>query len=425
MKKTEKTAAPAAAAKKKTTSSPARAKPAGRSATAPPLKAKPAAAKKTPTPPAKAKPAGAAAAKPAAAKPAASVSQPQGKHGLAILHEDQWILVVNKPSGMLSIGFPGFHGSSAQDILTEMHKKRGKQRIAVVHRLDRDTSGVMMFACSAEAKKAVMDDWQAIVSERTYRCVCSRLPRVEPLPDSGVINAPLAYNRHEVAFVPRPNDHKMLKEAEKAITRFKVIERGELYDLVECELDTGRKNQIRAHMAHLGHPVVGDDTYTGLELTEKDEKATASPIGRLALHARVLAFTHPFTGELHRFEIAEPDSFGRLVAQKGRSSAKAGSGLKAGLQAGAKTGTSAGKAAPGTRASGKSGAVEEKGPRNRKRLLSRKNADNVPGKDGYQRKENIEDITDLIPLPRRSRVKPAPDTSLFIPKKQTPGPRKK
>lgn len=409
MKKTEKTAAPAAAAKKKATSSPTRAKPAGRSATAAPAKAKPA-----------------AAAKPASGeKPAASVSQPQGKHGLAILHEDQWILVVNKPSGMLSIGFPGFHGSSAQDILTEMHKKRGKQRIAVVHRLDRDTSGVMMFACSAEAKKAVMDDWQAIVSERTYRCVCSRLPRVEPLPDSGVINAPLAYNRHEVAFVPRPNDHKMLKEAEKAITRFKVIERGEMYDLVECELDTGRKNQIRAHMAHLGHPVVGDDTYTGLELTEKDEKAAASPIGRLALHARVLAFTHPFTGELHRFEIAEPDSFGRLVAKKGRSSAKAGTGLKAGLQAGAKTGASAGKAAPGTRAFGKSGAVEEKGPRNRKRLLSRKNADNVPGRDAYQRKENIEDITDLIPLPRRARVKPAPDTSRFIPKKQTPGPRKK
>ncbi len=229
---------------------------------------------------------------------------------LEVLFEDQWLAVVAKPSGLLSVGFPGFRGKTAENVLSDMKKNRAKIRVSAVHRLDRDTSGVMMFALSPEAKERIMNTWQEMVSERTYRCACARLPGAEPLADSGTIDAPLAYNRNDVAYVPRKNDAKALKEAERAVTHFRVIERGARYDLVECELETGRKNQIRAHMAHLGHPVVGDEVYG----VERDAAASDSnPIGRLALHARVLAFTHPYTGDTLRFEVPEPPSFARLV----------------------------------------------------------------------------------------------------------------
>lgn len=314
--------------------------------------------------------------------------------GLSILHEDQWIIVVNKPSGMLSIGFPGSTTASAQDLLTELKQSRGKQRIAVVHRLDRDTSGVMMFACTAEAKKVIMDGWQKIVTERTYRCVCVRQGNAAPLEDTGTIKAPLAYNKNDVAFVPRPGDTKMLKDAEKAITHYKVIERGELYDLVECELETGRKNQIRAHMAYLGHPVIGDNVYGVTDEQDGTDsgKTAPSPIGRLALHARVLAFTHPFTGEVHRFELPEPESFAKIIATKNQISRK-------------------------SRVTTKNGVTYSKEKPDPKSKFAKK--------ERPPRKERIEDITDLKPISGGSRTKSNPKgISRFIPEKNKPKPRK-
>ncbi len=309
-----------------------------------------------------------------------SAKETKGPKGLSILHEDQWIIVVNKPSGMLSIGFPGSRTPSAQDLLTEMKKSKGKQRMAVVHRLDRDTSGVMMFACTAEAKTVIMDDWQRIVTERTYRCVCARDEKAPPLAETGTINAPLAYNIHDVAFVPRHGDTKHLKDAEKAVTHYKVVERGSTYDLVECELETGRKNQIRVHMAHVGHPIIGDEIYgmQNWEATEATNKTSVpSPIGRLALHARVLAFIHPFTGEKLRFEIPEPASFAKIVAVKVYIPRK-------------------------NRATSKNGNTYVK-----EKLSSRERP---------PRKEKIEDITDLKPIPGKKRPERGQTGSRFIPK---------
>lgn len=316
-------------------------------------------------------------------------------HALEILFEDDWIIVIEKPSGMLSVGFPGYRGRTAQEILSDMKKSRGKIQIAVVHRLDRDTSGVMMYAKSAEAKKRIMDDWQEIVTERTYRAVCARTRGAKPLPDSGTIDAPLAYNRQDVGFVPREGDRAALKEAEKAVTHFRVVERGQEFDLVECELETGRKNQIRIHMAHLGHPVVGDEVYGAMGA----EKGDAGPIGRLGLHARVLAFTHPFTGETRRFESPEPAAFLRLVQKK----------TKAGPNAMPR---SADKARSGV------ASTEEKLPR---RKRGKRQADDEREFGGSsergRNKSDSEDLSGLAPSPKRSRTKQPAGKSRFIPGK--------
>lgn len=250
---------------------------------------------------------------------------------LEILFEDRWIIIVSKPAGMLSVGYPGFRGKTAQDVLEDMRRGQGKARVEAVHRLDRETSGVMMFAFGSEARERIMNDWQEIVSERTYRCVCvhrSTYRGGTPLDDSGTMDAPLAYNKAHVAYVPRPDDPKALKEAERAVTRYRVIKRGERYDLVECELETGRKNQIRAHMKHLGHPIAGDPVYGARESGDSSGE-------RLALHARILAFTHPYTGECMRFEVPEPPFFAKLTGRKaavesGSGAAPKGAGARRG-----------------------------------------------------------------------------------------------
>ncbi|HOT61386.1 MAG TPA: RluA family pseudouridine synthase, partial [Treponemataceae bacterium] len=222
--------------------------------------------------------------------------------GLAVLFEDKWLVVISKPAGMLSVGYPGFRGKTAQDVLAARYP--GRDRIACVHRLDRDTSGVMVYARGAEAKKRMMSAWSTIVTERTYRCVALAPRDIPPLADEGTIDAPLAYNVHDVAYVPRPSDARARADALHAVTRYRVLARGSRADLVECELETGRKNQIRAHLAYLGHPIAGDEVYGRAASRVAEPRGHAA--NRLALHARVLAFVHPFTGEALRFEEPEP-----------------------------------------------------------------------------------------------------------------------
>ena len=346
-------------------------------------------------------------------------------HSLEVLFEDQWIIVVGKPSGMLSVGFPGNRSRTAEKILEDMHRSRGKIKIGAVHRLDRDTSGVMMFACTEEARTRIMDEWQDIVSERIYRCVCSRNPAAAPLPESGTIDAPLAYNRSDVAFVPRKGDAKALKDAEKAVTHFRVLVRGLKYDLVECELETGRKNQIRAHMAHLGHPVIGDEVYNGAH-PGSDRAQSESPIGRLALHARVLAFTHPFTGTQHRFEIPEPDTFEKIVKRGSKMSAANPSGAKV-PGAPQKRGSTQGQSPkyPGLNESGASRSAsykpgdadaEKKIPRRQRGKPVQTGAQEARRQGGRKERES-EDFTDLKEVPRKSRTRQETGKSRFIPGK--------
>ena len=267
-----------------------------------------------------------------------------GHERIEVLYEDEWIAVIFKPSGMLSVPYPGSKAKTALAVLEQIMRKKGSwaknHRPFTVHRLDRDTSGVMMFALSEAAQKKIMDSWHKMVTERLYRAVAenpSGRNAPKSLPDSGLIDDELAYNAYNVGFVPKPGDKpsfsKLTKQAVKnhynksrseqsiyernltvkggkaefktitARTHYKVILRGKTHTLFELSLDTGRKNQIRAHLASKGYPLAGDENY----------RAKTNPFGRLALHARTLEFDHPFTHEHLKFEVAEPTEWGEFI----------------------------------------------------------------------------------------------------------------
>lgn len=268
-----------------------------------------------------------------------------GHEKLDILFEDQWIIVINKPSGMLSVPYPGSRARTAQAVLEALLRKRGaltrQHKPLCVHRLDRDTSGVMMFALTEEAQAKIMASWHQMVTERLYRAVAENPQgkHAVPLPDSGLIDAPLAFNAHNVGFVPQADakpktalprsshsragmgngsskgerslyerhvsgsgNHAQFKTV-PARTHFTVVQRGQTHTLFELSLDTGKKNQIRAHLASKGYPLAGDENF----------RAHTDPFGRLALHARTLEFTHPFTGKKMQFEVPEPEEWEAYV----------------------------------------------------------------------------------------------------------------
>ncbi len=224
-----------------------------------------------------------------------------------VLFQDQNIAVICKSENLLSVPYPGFRGKTALGLLEENMRKRGtfsaKRRPFAVHRLDKDTSGVMMFALNERAQKTIMDSWQTMVTERLYRAVAENpRGRASALPDEGTIDSPLAYNAYNIAYVPKGGtdgkgggkDGKL--KTVSARTNYKIIARGKQFTMFELSLDTGRKNQIRAHLSSLGFPLCGDKNY----------RAKTNPFGRLALHARVLEYVNPWTKEQQRFEIPEP-----------------------------------------------------------------------------------------------------------------------
>ncbi len=214
---------------------------------------------------------------------------------LSIVYEDDDIVVVNKGYGLLSMGNDKVKEGTAYSILKEYIKwVDPRQKIFIVHRLDRDTSGLMMFAKHVQAKEAMQHNWNNMVLNRTYVAVVEG--NVES--DEGTIQTYLAENsKYEVYVTENPD------EGQLAITRYKVLQRKNGYTLMELELDTGRKNQIRVHMKHLGHPITGDRRYG----------AKSSPIHRLALHARTLRFVHPITRREMNFSTPIPISFQKMT----------------------------------------------------------------------------------------------------------------
>jgi RluA family pseudouridine synthase len=215
--------------------------------------------------------------------------------GLAILYEDRYILVVDKPSGLLTVGTEREKARTAYFALTEYVRKgdaRSRNRIFIVHRLDRETSGVLVFAKTAEAKVCLQGRWDE--TRKRYLAVvhgkCEKR--------SETITTYLAENSAHGVYSTADT-----KKGKLSQTAYAVLKETKDLTLLEVELLTGRKHQIRVHLADRGHPVVGDKRYGRANTAHR----------RLALHARSLSFRHPFSGEDLTFEAKAPAYFKELV----------------------------------------------------------------------------------------------------------------
>ena len=210
---------------------------------------------------------------------------------LKIVYEDDDIIVVEKGYGLLSMGNDKKPDNTAYSILRGYVKWTNPlNKIFIVHRLDRDTSGLMMFAKSMEAKEKMQHNWNNMVLNRVYVAVVEG----EPEEKEGTVKSYLVeHSRYEVYSTDDP------KKGQLAVTRYRTIQTNGKYSLLELELDTGRKNQIRVHMHDLGHPISGDTKYG----------AEKSPLHRLALHAKTLRFIHPITRQIMDFSSRVPGGF--------------------------------------------------------------------------------------------------------------------
>jgi len=212
---------------------------------------------------------------------------------LNIIYEDDDIIVVDKGYGLLSVGTDSpKKQDTAYSILKNYVKMQNPcNKIFVIHRLDRATSGLMMFAKNIEAKEAMQHNWNNMVLGRKYAAVLEGILEQE----EGVIKSFLnETSQYEVYSTQEPTEGSKI-----AITRFKTLRHGRRYTLAEFSLETGRKNQIRIHCKDMGHPIAGDRKYG----------AETSPINRLALHAFSLKFVHPITRKLMEFELPIPQKF--------------------------------------------------------------------------------------------------------------------
>lgn len=218
--------------------------------------------------------------------------------GLTILYEDPSLIVINKQAGLLSMATNKERDRTAYGILSDYVKKENpKNKIFIIHRLDRETSGVMMFAKSEKVQRLMQESWNATTKQRTYVALIEGVPE----PKRGTITSYLRESKALIVYSSQNPDNGQL-----SITNYSVIKAANGYALVELELETGRKNQIRVHMQSIDHPVVGDAKYG----------AQTDPIGRLGLHAEVLAFEHPITGEAMRFDAPVPKSFLSAVKER-------------------------------------------------------------------------------------------------------------
>lgn len=220
--------------------------------------------------------------------------------GLSIQYEDEHVLVVHKDAGLLTIATanPGYDELTAYRQLTEYVRNNDPTgRIFIVHRLDRDTSGLIVFAKTEEAKRRLQENWHDMVRKRTYVAVVEgQVKRAE-----GTITSWLKETKTLFVY-----SSQVQGDGQPAVTHYKVLVSNRDYSLLEVELETGRKHQIRVHMQDIGHPVVGDKKYGSRQ----------DPLGRLCLHARMLAFTHPITGKAMRFESKIPAAFWRLFREE-------------------------------------------------------------------------------------------------------------
>ena len=219
-----------------------------------------------------------------------------------IVYEDAFIIVVEKKEGILTNVAPGLRKENVKGILDEYVKRTNRTfSVCTVHRLDRGTSGLLVFAKRRDIQKIFTDNWQNIVTDRRYVAVVQG----EMEKDSGTVSSWLSENRLFITYSSVYDNG-----GKYAVTNYRTLKRKNGYSLVERKLDTGRKNQIRVHMQDLQHPVVGDFKY-GSDFEHYGDRH--DPVGRLCLHAYRLAFRHPITGEEMKFETPYPEEFTLLL----------------------------------------------------------------------------------------------------------------
>lgn len=215
--------------------------------------------------------------------------------GMEIIHEDRDIIVIDKAAGLLTVGTGQDAGRTAHAALMDYVRKgnpKSPHRVFVVHRLDRDTSGLLVFARSEAAKFTLQDNWEQV--EKTYLAVVEGSPRK----DEDTLSSHLTENAAGFVYSTRkPGEGKL------SLTRYRILEKRGGRTLLEIGLLTGRKNQIRVQLADIGCPIVGDAKYGKADRKSK----------RLALHARTLAFRHPYDGRCMVFEARPPESFRALL----------------------------------------------------------------------------------------------------------------
>ena len=210
-----------------------------------------------------------------------------------LLYEDERLIAVDKPAGLLSVGTERERNRTAYRMVADYLRARdGLPRIFILHRLDRDTSGVLVFAKEEAFRDFLQENWSTIATIREYYAVVEGTD----IPQSGVCRSMLQENKGHKVYSVQSRDGK------EAISRYRVLDRQKGYSLLSVQIETGRKNQIRVHLSELGHPVAGDKKYG----------ATSDPMRRLALHANRLVFSDLHVGKELSFIATVPGVFSNV-----------------------------------------------------------------------------------------------------------------
>lgn len=210
-----------------------------------------------------------------------------------ILYEDDDLIAINKPSGLLSISNDKEKVVTAYRMVSDYVKKEHTGKfIFVVHRLDQDTSGILLFCKNEEIRDKMQDNWNMMVKKRGYIALVDG-----KMSGSGTFHTYLMENKKQFVYSSKNNHGK------EAITHYSVIKGNDNYSLLQVFIDTGRRNQIRVHLSEKGYPIVGDKKY----------KCKSNPINRLCLHANILEFIHPASKKLIHIECKMPDIFEKLL----------------------------------------------------------------------------------------------------------------
>lgn len=213
---------------------------------------------------------------------------------LPIIYEDEDIIALNKPSGLLSIASDREKGKTAYRLVSDyVAQNDPKKRIFVVHRLDEDTSGVLIFAKNHETREALQNNWQEVVTKRYYYAIVEG----EIEPKEATLIDYLDENDLHLVYVT-----KNKTKGKRSVTSYKLISKKDGLSLLDVALSSGRKNQIRVQLGHRGHYVIGDDKYG----------EPVNPLGRLGLHAYELSFTNPLNGKAYDLKTPMPEEFKAL-----------------------------------------------------------------------------------------------------------------